>query len=332
MIRRKDRPGYWFRGLVHGRVRQIALGNDYQEALRRLRSLKADGLPRNEVTLGKVAEQWLETYVPTTRNPKDVRLASQRVRDFLRPSLGHILLHKLTAEDLRAYRLQLERSRLSPQTVKHVLSDARCFLNWCEDTGLLDRSPFPRRLMPRVQERPPDRLTDEEVTALVSLPEPYGFVCRFALTTGLRWGELARAQATDIQRGMLVVHQTKSAKVRRIPLTQEIRAELRFRVGKLVPFRNSWSFTGRVRRRSGIERFHPHQLRHTFACRWLEAGGSLAALQELLGHSSIVTTQRYGRLGEAHVRDELERIEERLSPGVSPAAESPSCAEESNRL
>lgn len=41
MIRRKDRPGYWFRGLVDGNVRQVSLGTDYNAALRRLRSLKS---------------------------------------------------------------------------------------------------------------------------------------------------------------------------------------------------------------------------------------------------------------------------------------------------
>ena len=44
------------------------------------------------------------------------------------------------------------------------------------------------------------------------------------------------------------------------------------------------------------------------ACRWLERGGSLAALQEILGHASIVTTQRYARLSEAHIRAEAERL------------------------
>jgi integrase len=87
-----------------------------------------------------------------------------------------------------------------------------------------------------------------------------------------------------------------------------------------------------VRGRTGIERFHVHQLRHTFACRWLEAGGSLAALQELLGHSSIVTTQRYGRLAEAHVRDEVERLDGRLSPELSPDGGSEGCDEQRKLL
>lgn len=59
---------------------------------------------------------------------------------------------------------------------------------------------------------------------------------------------------------------------------------------------------------TGIKRFHLHQLRHTFACCWLERGGTLAALQQLLGHASIVTTQRYVRLSDEFVRAEAERL------------------------
>jgi integrase len=325
MIRRKDRPGFWFRGMVDGSIRQMSLGTNYKAALRRLRSLKSDGLPQVELTMGDAAKQWLEAYVPTARAERGAKLAAQRVRDYVIPHLGHFRLDRLSADQVRAFRLKLERSHLSIQSVKHVLSDLRCSLAWCESTGLLDRSPFPRRVMPRIQERPPDRLTDEEVVTLVSLPDPYGFICRLGLGTGLRWGELVRAQAADVQNGMLVVHQTKSGKVRRVPLARMLEEELRFRLGRLLPVRNSWGLTLQVRRRSGIARFHPHQLRHTFACMWLEAGGSLAALQELLGHSSIVTTQRYARLGETHVRSEAARLEGRLSPKLSPTRDPSSC-------
>jgi integrase len=201
-----------------------------------------------------------------------------------------------------------------------VLSDVRCLFNWCEDAGLVERSPFPRRVMPRLQERPPDRLTDEEAAKLASLPDPHGFVCRLALGTGLRWGELCRAQASDVKRvrasatgeehWFVEVSVTKSRKLRRVPLAPDLLREVRQRVGRLVPYAigSPGSFAFRVRKLTGIEGFHVHQMRHTFACQWLERGGSLAALQQVLGHASIVTTQRYAKLTDEAVMREAGRI------------------------
>jgi integrase len=235
------------------------------------------------------------------------------VRDYLVPFMGHMLLERLNGEDVRAYRLWLERTtKLSLCSVWHVLSDCRCLLNWCEDAGLVERSPFPRRVMPRLQERPPDRVTDEEAERLRLLPGPHGFVCRLALGTGLRWGELCRAQASDVERGCLLVHQTKSGRMRRVPLNAELLAEVRTHVGRLVPFAEGspGSFAKTVRRMAGMARFHVHQMRHTFGCQWMDRGGNLAALQQVMGHASIVTTQRYARMSDEVVMREAERIAE----------------------
>jgi integrase len=301
---------YVYRHKVNGRSVRVALGDDYEEACRRLRSLKTDVTePCPDVTVGEAARRWLSGYVPTVRGERDQRLAAQRARDYLDRCLGHFLLRKLTADHVRSYRLWLEKHELSPQSVKHVLSDLRCLLNWSEDVGLTDRSPFPRRVLPKIQERPPDRLTDDQVEQVCALEEPYGFIARLLVSTGLRWGEAVRAQAADVQNGWLVVHQTKSGKVRRVPIPDPLASELRLKVGRLLPLRHADGFAVQVRKRTGIPGFHAHQLRHSFACRWLEAGGSLAALQEILGHASIVTTQRYGRLGEAHVQAEARRIQ-----------------------
>lgn len=81
------------------------------------------------------------------------------------------------------------------------------------------------------------------------------------------------------------------------------------RVGRFLPVIDPWGFAKRARRYSGVTRFHAHQLRHTFACRWLERRGSLAALQQMLGHSSIVTTQRHARISDDMVRREVGRLE-----------------------
>ena len=161
---------YYFRQMHKGRMQRISLGSNYTEALTRLRSFKSDGgvSTASTATVGEAARRWLSSYVPTVRSARDQRLAAQRVRDYLEPFLGHLLLSRVSPEDIRAYRLHLEKQDLSLQSVRHVLSDLRCVLNWCHDCGLIDASPFPRRVLPKIQERPPDRLTDEEVGLISS--------------------------------------------------------------------------------------------------------------------------------------------------------------------
>lgn len=317
MFQRKGR-GYYTRRWVDGKDRWIALGKDFDEACRKLRSTERREVPVVRLTVREAAVKWLESYVATNRAPKQRVMAAQRVRDYLEPYMGYKLLSRVEKEDLRAMRLWLEGQGKRPLTVRHVLADVKCFFRWCEDTGWIDRAPIPHRLLPKSQERPPDRLTDAEVESVLAVPEPYAFISRLALGTGLRWGELSRVSSSDLEvvrgengetHGVLVVHHTKSWKVRRVPLQRPLFEELRMRVGRFLPIVNPCGFARMVRRYSGVARFHAHQLRHTFACRWLERGGSLAALQQMLGHSSIVTTQRYARISDDLVRREVERLE-----------------------
>jgi len=329
MFKRKGRPGWYMRIFRSGGERWVSLGIDFAKACDSARALGA-GLtvnPRQAGSVSAACERWLESCIALGRNEKGQKLAAQRVRTYIEPFFGHMLVERVTREDVRSFRLWLEsRFTLSAASVMHVLSDVRSLFNWCEDSGLVGKSPFPRRVMPRLQERPPDRLTDEEAAKVAALEAPYGFVCRMALGTGLRWGELCRAQAADVKRvrvpgevgeqWYLEVAHTKSRRVRRVPLSAELLVELRGRVGRLVPYATGspGSFATRVRRLTGIEGFHVHQMRHTFACQWLERGGSLAALQQVLGHASITTTQRYAKLSDEAVMREAARLQ--LTPSA----------------
>jgi integrase len=316
---------FYMRDRSGGRDVRRSLGSDRDEAIRRHRHIKARGRPLKAccTTVSEASKRWLATRIATGRNEKGQRLAAARVRLYLEPFMGHMLIEKVSPEHLREYRLWVERQLRELRarrpgdeqavltTTHHIVRDALSMLRWCEEVGLIDRAPTPRRLLPRLQEREPDRLPDDAVTRLCGLPNPHGFVCRLAAATGLRWAELCKVQANDIDRtGQLLVSHTKSGKVRRITLPADLVAEIRGHVGRLVPFSrsSSGSFNRVVGRKSGIAGFHVHQLRHTFACQWLERGGSLAALQQILGHASIVTTQRYARLSDDMVRREAERL------------------------
>jgi integrase len=301
---------YYTRFFRGGSDRWISLGPDLKAAAERLSEMRGSGSVKPRLTVSQVCERWLAVYVPIHRAAKNAAMSATRVRKYLLRFMGHAMVADVRPDDLRAYRQWLERKKIKQLTVTHLLSDARCFFNWCADSSYIAKSPVPRRLMPRLQERPPDRLTDEEVGSVLGIKEPHAFVIRLALGTGMRWGELCRAQASHVENGMLTVSQTKSGKMRRIPLPTDLLREIRSRVGRLVPFAEGspGSFARGVRHASGVQRFHVHQLRHTFACRWIERGGNLAALQQILGHASVVTTQRYASLTDEAVQREAARI------------------------
>lgn len=280
----------------------------------------------SRLTVDAAHANWRARDLAMRRNEKGQRETAARYLRHVSPVLGGKRLEDLTGEDVRELRVQLDAGKvaggtrtLQPETVRHTLSDFRCFLNWAADDrggSLIAIAPWPKAVLPRIRKRLPDRLQDEEIRALLAVGEPHAFVIRFGLGTGLRWGDMCRVRATDLMPDpsgawCLEVAVGKTGEVLRVPVTDETLArEVRGRIGRLVPFspRSGTVFNRTVRRRSGVERFHVHQLRHTFACRYLERGGSLAALQQILGHASVTTTERYARLLHSHVMQDAQRV------------------------
>lgn len=312
VFRRRDRPGYWFRDKRQGRDDWHRADTRPEAVVLRDRVFASTrGVSR--VTVAEAARRWLELKVATSRNPAGLALAESRVEAELVPRLGMRPLAYLTADDCRAYRLAIETAtphgrRRAPQTVAHVLADFRAMLRWAEGERLLGRSPFPRGLLPRVADRAPDRCTDGEVAALEAIADPWGFELRLLFGTGVRWGEAVLLEGSHRERGLLRVVAPKTGTVRRVPLSPALDQEIAARVGRLVHLGLAQSLAVVARNATGIERFHVHQTRHTFACRWLERGGSLPALQEILGHSTVRTTQRYGRPSEESIQAEARRV------------------------
>lgn len=316
----KRGSSYYLRQHKGGRDCWKSLGSEYALALDRYDRIKTgQNVPvaAPQGTVAELGENWLKQSLPTRRTEAGVRDITTRFRSYLLPFLGQLRVNEVTASHLREYRMHLERQKstntgrpFKPETVRHFLRDAQDLCTWLEEDGYIERSPFPRRLMPRVPDRGMERFTAEDVQKLLALPEPYRFTIQLALATGLRWGELTRVQASDVQKnGTLVVVQPKTGRVKRIPLPPDITRMISGHVGKLVPFSpaSKGSFARAVKRQSGIAGVGSRMLRHTAACLALDGGVRLDVIQGVLGHRSITTTQRYARLSDESARGEMQR-------------------------
>jgi len=288
----------------------------------------------SDITVAQAARRWIREHVkPDLKNALDIE---SRVDRLLIPFIGSKPIREIRRSDCHAFKGHV-RSMCpghKPGTLVHDLRLLRELLTWAENVELIPESPWPRKgIMPRMKKRPPDRLSDEEVEILTALPEPWRFNLRLALETGCRWAELTRLERTDITAdGQLLIREAKGGKFRRVPIPRWLTAEIMQRRGRLFVNRggkpysetSNGSFNATIRRLArkqtkrlsredqerlpGLKRFHVHMTRHTFGSRYVEAGGELTHLQQIMGHESITTTQIYARPNEKAIRADAQRV------------------------
>jgi len=295
---------------------------------------KVQAGPEVEITVAEAARRWIREHVePDLEDGENIK---SRVDRLLLPFIGSKPISEVRRADCHAFKGHIRATypRHKPGTLVHDLRLLRELLAWAENVELIPESPWPRKgIMPRIKKRPPDRLTDEEVEILTTLPEPWRFNLRLAIETGCRWSELTRLERTDITAdGQLLIREAKGGKFRRVPIPRWLVAEIMRRRGRLFVKRtgkpysetSNGSFNATIRRLarkhtkslsredqerlSGLKRFHVHMTRHTFGCRYVEAGGELTHLQQIMGHESITTTQIYARPNEKAIRADAQRV------------------------
>lgn len=234
----------------------------------------------------------------------------------------------LDARRARAFPAELHQKGLSPGSIQRVLSAARTLYRYLVRERKTDANPFLGLQAPRQHKRLPATLTAEEATLLVSVEgdDPLAIrdraVMELFYSSGLRLAELTALDAGEIdlrENNLRVLG--KGGKARDVPVgrfaVQAIHDWIRVR-GRLAREDEPALFVSRsgnrlshrsvqqrIRmwaRRQGIDRnVHPHMLRHSFASHLLESSGELRAIQELLGHANLKTTQIYTHLDFQHL-------------------------------
>lgn len=237
-----------------------------------------------------------------------------------------------TVEDLRGYLAALDAAGLAPRTAARRLSALRQFYRFLVSEERRSDDPTLQLSSPRQGRSLPKILSEEEVTRLLEAarrrPGPEGLrlvaILELLYATGLRVSELVALPAAAVARDpRLLIVSGKGGRERMVPLSDAARAALRTyeptRRGFLRRAGDErWLFPSRggdghlTRHRvaqllkelaveAGIDpaKVSPHVLRHAFASHLLANGADLRAVQQMLGHADISTTQIY-----THVLDE----------------------------
>ncbi len=249
---------------------------------------------------------------------------------------------EVTPRTLRGFALELGDRGLDPASQARILSTVRGFFKWLWETRRVDRNPAAGLRNPRQPKRLPAFLTEGESRDLLALPAAADFpsarlACLLELlyASGLRVSELVGLDLQDLlqeQRTLRVMG--KGRKERLVPYHLQAAAALNAylgfrsahlaakalppspalflnqRGGRLTPTSVRALLRGALAAAAVRSRVSPHALRHSFATHLLNRGMDLRAIQELLGHASLSTTQRYTHLG----LEELARTYEKAHP------------------
>lgn len=225
--------------------------------------------------------------------------------------------------DVSGWLCDLAAEGLEPASRRRKLATVRAFYSWCVRLGLIASSPAAAALAPKLAKTLPTILYQDGARALLAAaagdPRDYAII-RLLLDCGLRESEVCSLRACDLRDGKLLIT-GKGGKQRLLPLPyvtlsaiEAYRATipadtpalfLSQKGGKLD--RSAiWRMVKSYVRAAGLpEEISPHKLRHTCATLLLDGGADLRAVQGVLGHASISTTEIYTHLSTNRLGDAL---------------------------
>jgi integrase/recombinase XerC len=247
---------------------------------------------------------------------------------------------------IRGFLSHLYRQGLSKTSVARVLAAVRSLYRWLAREGVVKQNPAALVATPRLPKKLPRVPTIEEISTIFrapkgkteddgSFPERNTLIIELLYGCGIRNSELVGMNLEDINSSNeLLLIRGKGRKERYVPFGDSVSTALAQYLParqKLLSTRNKSTSAlllnrhggrlttrsiGRIVKRLAVAHglppdVHPHTLRHAFGTHMLEEGADLRAIQEILGHERLSTTQRYTQLSTKHVLDVYDRTHPR---------------------
>ncbi len=280
-------------------------------------------------------------------SPRTLDAYARDLRDFLAWGAEHALTgwERVREDQVRAYAAARHRQGLEARSLQRRLSALRGLYLYLLREGLAEHNPAQGVRAPKVRRKLPATLEPDQLGHLLELPgdDPLArrdrAIMELFYSSGLRLAELVGLDLGDVDHQDAMLQVTgKGAKVRRVPVGRlalealarwlAVRGQLAAsgeaalfvstRGGRLAA-RSVQARLGRRAIEQGAPRHvHPHLLRHSFASHLLESSGDLRAVQELLGHADIGTTQIYTHLDFQHLAQVYDQAHPRARRKTGP--------------
>ncbi|MCR4908929.1 MAG: site-specific tyrosine recombinase XerD [Lachnospiraceae bacterium] len=233
---------------------------------------------------------------------------------------------------LTAYIMDLEKRNFTAATVSRNIASVKAFFHFLLKMGYVDENPAEDLKSPKIVKKAPKILTPDEVVKLLDQPRgdtPKDLrdkaMLELLYATGMRVTELITLKVGDVNLTMNYIDCHDASKDRVIPFGAEAKIALMNYLAHsrdaMIEDKNEdtlfvncsgipmsrqgfWKLIKYYAKKAGIkEDITPHTLRHSFAAHLVENGADLRAVQEMLGHSDISTTQIYANMSHSHLRE-----------------------------
>lgn len=273
--------------------------------------------------LAALLPSWELALRSERKSPQTIRNYGNGVRAFIAWCEANGHTPALDRDLVKGFIASLLDAGAEPATARARQLAVRRFSAWCEEEGEIDTDPLLGLKAPKLDTKVVDSLTDEELRALIKACAGKEFrdrrdeaIVRLMAETGMRAGEVVALEVADVSldRGLVTVRRGKGFKGRIAPFGPQtgraIDRYLRARrthllaqgpalwLGDRGKSLGYYGLHAALKYRAGLaglDRFHPHLLRHTAAARWLAAGGSEGGLMAVAGWSTRDMIDRYTR-------------------------------------
>ncbi|MGN0348065.1 MAG: site-specific tyrosine recombinase XerD [Roseburia sp.] len=240
--------------------------------------------------------------------------------------------HEVTTTSLNSYLLFLEKEGRKPATISRSIASMKAFFQYLVKQKLLEYDPAEDLKAPKIEKKMPSILSADEVTRLLeqtagTTPKSLRDKAMLELlyATGIRVSELISLKVADVNLQMEYITCKDAHKERSIPFGGIAKKALQAYLehgraffvasdggewlftncaGQAMSRQGFWKLMKAYGKKAGIKtEITPHMLRHSFAAHLVGNGADLKAVQELMGHSELSTTQVYARLGQGSIRE-----------------------------